>query len=375
MTAENKTQDSAAGWDHFLDAALRSKEPIVTNAQMPVRVLEVAGHRMPVTLNRTNSAVTSWVASLSNAYGPYARAEMELVGMPRLQRPLYGAASVLAEQLLNVSGLKGGAFLNNWFLATNLHPQKLHWTDVLWAVKALTKEESDLPVILRSLTPLLHLDLLKKLSEIGFLLIPTRQVWVAAHVTADAWLKHSDVRKDIALERRTSNDFDWVPAEVFADTDYAQAVRLYDALYRGKYPQFNPAYTESFFRLGASTGFMNLKGLRRRSTGELCGLVGIINRDGVYATPVLGYDLNADPKEGLYRKLMLQAFMETRNNGGVLHCSGGAGSFKKQRGAHHYVEFAAVWAEHLPMYRRASLRALHQIVQKVAVPYLESREL
>ena len=38
-------------------------------------------------------------------------------------------------------------------------------------------------------------------------------------------------------------------------------------------------------------------------------------------------------------------------------------------------EFAAVWANHLPLYRRAGLRTLSATVRKWVVPYLESHRL
>lgn len=69
---------------------------------------------------------------------------------------------------------------------------------------------------------------------------------------------------------------------------------------------------------------------------------------------------------------MLRAFLTCEQRRSVFHCSAGAGLFKFNRGARSYVEFAAVWANHLPIYRRANLRALSKAVLKFAVPYLET---
>jgi hypothetical protein len=52
-----------------------------------------------------------------------------------------------------------------------------------------------------------------------------------------------------------------------------------------------------------------------------------------------------------------------------------AGAFKFNRGATPHVEFAAVWANHLTLYRRAALRPLAATLTRWAVPYLESQKL
>jgi hypothetical protein len=169
--------------------------------------------------------------------------------------------------------------------------------------------------------------------------------------------------------------WEWISAENFTDMDYSRAVYLYQQLYRVKYPRFNPDYTERFFRVAAGTGFLNLLGLRRAGEGELSGIVGLVHRGDSSCTPVLGYDTGAPISMGLYRRLMLRAFLACEQRGSLLHCSSGAGLFKFNRGAVPVVEFAAVWANHLPIYRQASLRILSVAVSRWIGPYLESHQL
>jgi hypothetical protein len=101
----------------------------------------------------------------------------------------------------------------------------------------------------------------------------------------------------------------------------------------------------------------------------------MIHRTGVSCTPLLGYDIDAPVSLGLYRLLMLRAFHTCEARRTLFHCSAGAGSFKFNRGALPHTEFAAVWANHLPLYRRAHLRALGAAVNRWAVPYLETHRL
>jgi hypothetical protein len=362
-------------WDRFLDQALAQLPRLVSNAALPVEVVNLDGLRLPVTLNLQGDSGTSWVASLANAYGPYARAEMALVGLPRAARPLCAAASLVAQGLLGAGGLSGGAFLNNWLLSTNLHPHHMGPAQVLQASSELAQAYPRLPVVLRSLTPSLHAPLMAELVRAGWLLLPSRQVWLHMDLAGGAWRSRSDARRDLRLDEDAGQGTIWVDGSAFTDDDFAQAAALYQDLYRRKYPRFNPDYGEAFLRQGCATGWLRLAGLRRKAETRLCGVLGVVERDGMMATPVLGYELGAPASEGLYRRLFLRALLWAEAGGHLKHCSAGAGAFKHNRGATRHIEYAAVDARHLPLWRRGALRALHAPLQQVAVPFLSSRVL
>lgn len=365
--------DDEIRWQRFLQEGLLPHQHMIGNAVTEVSTLLLGDQQFPVTVNFNGAATTSWVASLRNSYGPYARAETDLVRMHRLLKPLYRAASHAAEALLCAGGLAGGAFVNNWLLATNLYPEKM---PNLCALRDATlRRYPNMPVIFRSLTPPLHASLLVELRQQGFILLPTRQVWITESLTAGRWRLHTDVKRDIRLEERATLGSEWIEGSNFTDLDFKRAVTLYNALYRGKYPVFNPDYAENFFRIGVKTGWLRLYGLRRAESNPLAGIVGIIKRGNVCTTPVLGYDLEAPIQHGLYRRLMLKAFLETERLSNILHCSGGAGSFKFQRGARPSVEFAAIWLKNLPVHKQAAIKVLNQMIERLALPYLEKRTL
>lgn len=361
-------------WNGFLRTAL-CQPGLIGNVPLRTELLQIGDQTLPVTLNLDGAAHTSWVASLRNSYGLYARAETDLVGMPGALKPFYCAASYLAEGLLRAGGLHGGLYLNNWSIATNLYARTFDCTTVMQACQHLVGAVPRVPVVIRSLVGSLHQDLMHALLKEDFIFLPTRQVWLQRALASGAWRAHADVKKDLALARRESACCEWVRAADFSDADYARTTVLYDGLYRGRYPRHNPDYREGFFRAGVQAGWLRLYGLRVDAMPELAGIVGVIEREGVYATPVLGYDLNVPVKRGLYRQLMLKAFLEVEQSKGILHCSGGAGLFKQQRGARAEVEFAAVHIAHLRADQRACLRSLSGLLQRLAVPYLREHVL
>ncbi len=369
------TPVQADGWSRFLDEGMLGSRVLIRNADVSISRIRLGDDQVPLVTNRSGRSACSWVASLRNAYGLYARAETDIVKMNRFLQPLYLAGSHLAEAILVSGGLAGGNFLNNWNLATNLYRTSLNAKDLLASAQTIAAEQPDLPVVIRSLTAPFHGNVLAELADAGFLLVPSRQVWIVANPAGGGWRQHRDARRDLTLAEAACDQWTWIRAEEFTDADFSQTVRLYGSLYRERYPEYNPDYTEAFFRVGVQTGFLDLVGLRAHGASALCGLVGMAHREGVSCTPVLGYDTGAPVGLGLYRRLMLRAFLECERRGTALHCSAGAGLFKFNRGAKSHVEFAAIWAQHLPGYRRAQLQALGQVVRKLVVPYLESHQL
>lgn len=358
-------------WEEFLAKSLATSRP-VKNVAADTRVLHIDGQEMPVTLNFGGEPDTSWVASLRNSYGPYARAEVGLVGISGIAGVLSIAASKAVERVLGFAGLSGGLYLNNWQLATNLFGPAFTVNPILKACALLHNDYPRQPVVVRSLTPAIHQGLLNDLVGNGFLLIPTRQVWLVDTLASGAWRQHSDVKKDLVLEAK--GGFEWVAGDNFTSADYERALLLYDQLYRGKYPAYNPDYTESFFRVGVESGWLSLYGLRKPGY-PLSGIVGIVRQGEWFATPVLGYDLAIPQKVGLYRRLMLHAFKTVETSGGKLHCSGGAGKFKKQRGAYPAVEYAAVSTTGMRRSQRLALSMLSSLLLRAVVPYMKNRAL
>jgi hypothetical protein len=361
-------------WARFFARGLLGSQPLLRNATLEISALS-PGSPFPVVVNRSGAAACSWVASLRNAYGPYARAETDIVPMSPLLRRLYLGGSHVAEAMLCAGGLAGGVFLNNWLLATNLYTPDFTFDAIVSAVRALTAAEPRLPVVIRSLTPPLHAELLSQLAAAGFLLLPSRQVWIVADPASGDWRHHRDTRRDLDLAGTTADAWEWVPSSAFTAVDFTRCHALYQQLYRQRYPHHNPDYTGHFLRLGVEVGWFDLVGLRARGQPVLSGFVGMVHRAGVSCTPLLGYDLTAPLELGLYRRLMLHAFLRSEQLDHAFHCSAGAGLFKFNRGACSHVEFAAVWAQHLPAWRRASLRTLAATATRTVLPYLESHRV
>lgn len=364
-----------AAWTHFLETLLRRDPPLLGNARVSVQPVVLAGEPAPVVVNTGRTADTSWIVSLRNAYGPYARAEARTAKLGITARVGGFAASFAGETLLAAGGFSGGCYLDSWLIATELHSPRLTRAAVLAVLDHVIRLAPREPIILRSLTPRLHGELIDGLARAGFVLLPTRQVWLVTDPAGGAWRGHRDAANDLQLVAATAGQWRWVGAREFSAGDFAQAHALYQQLYRRRYPKHNPDYTLEFFRRAAASGWLDLHGLRESASGLLRAIVGMVHRGGVSATPLLGYDLSAPRKLGLYRRASLRIWEEAARRGTLLHSSAGAGAFKESRGAERFVEFAAVWAGHLSRARRAALASLAAPLRRWAVPYLETHRL
>lgn len=366
----------------------------VTNAPFKVTSINMDGEELPAIWNTSNDPYISWVCSLLNSFGPAVRAELKLIPTSTVSRRLFNGLSHVAEFLLKRSGLGGGIFVENWFLPTTLYPQQRTAHSIIHAVTALEKQAIEqklghLPIFVRSLTPVLHEDIITKLQHHGFLLIPTRQIWLADNIQDGSWRQRSHNKRDLSLERKKAASTEWIEGKDFSDADFERSLFLYNQLYRGKYPEFNPEFTLSYLKTAVATGFMKFYGLRSVSQSNnethhpnhppssnpapLSGFVGIVRRDHIFTTPLFGYDRTQPTKEGLYRRLMLKVSLEAEQHQGIVHCSGGADQFKSLRGAQTHIEYAAVWINHLPLSQRAILQTLAKTINTLIAPFVTKK--
>src|ERR1043166_9532404 len=76
-------------WPSFLRGGLLGKQSLIANARVEISAVTCGDQEVPLVSNRGGEPDCSWVTSLRNAYGRYARAETDLVKMNRFLQPLY----------------------------------------------------------------------------------------------------------------------------------------------------------------------------------------------------------------------------------------------------------------------------------------------
>ena len=341
-------------------------ETMIANVSTELAALEVAGRPMPVTRDDGRLG-GSYVCSPHSAYVLYACQELGIVGAGWMAPPARAALAGL-DLLLRGARINRIVHLGNWMLSTNLHGG---WKGegVAAAREALVESNPDHLLGIRSVDDWSSPGLRAALVADGWILTPSRQIWVADDLRSD-WLPRHNHENDRRLIDRSP--LVMADLEEVGDADSRRIAELYAMLYVGRYSVLNPILTPAFVQASARTGMIRYR-VARDPEGVIMAVAGMWSEDGIMTPPVVGYDTARPRREGLYR-IATWMFMERAlESGWRLHASAGAAHFKRQRGARGVIEWNAYHARHLPRRRRLAVEALAAILTRFAVPMMVAK--
>jgi hypothetical protein len=312
----------------------------------------------PLTINQAEYD-NAYTASFYNTYVTYLSKELGPLPPPArwgLRGLLLGLGG-----LCRVCRVNRIVQLNNWLLSTNPVPPEfpVGWPQLLERFPGHT-------LVFRSLNEGFHGPLLERFAREGWQLLPSRLIYRFDGTRPD-YLRKDDVRRD----RRLLQDgrFQWLGDEGFEDRHWLDVSELYNQLYRGKYPEENPAFKAEFFRLCVRRlGWRIL--LLLDGGGQSVGVTGWWVRHGQMIGTVVGYRLELPQELGLYRRLMTRVLLEAADQGLWLNMSSGAGAFKRSRGGLPTLEYMAIYHRHLPWWRRLPFQLMGGLLGAPALQVL-----
>ncbi|WAC24836.1 hypothetical protein [Blastomonas sp. SL216] len=332
-------------------------------------LLERAGaHDLPVIVT-SGSLGHSYVVAPHSAYVRYPRAELDLVNLGRM-RGLASLAIGAADVLLRALRINRAVQIDNWLLSTSLHGD---WRGEGLADlrQRLAGRYPDHYQLIRSVDDWSCPALTAALRADGWMLLPSRQIWVTDDLRRD-WA----VRKSVKNDGRKLAQSGLVVEDVtrLGDADARRIAQLYAMLYIDKYSALNPQYSPGWMQLAVETGLFQLR-VARDSAGQIMAAAAIVVRGDIATNPMLGYDRERPQSEGLYRIASWLVGDFALRHGLRLHGSAGAGHFKQQRGARSAIDYIAIHAGHLPFWRRWPLAVIAWALERFAVPVLKRRML
>lgn len=360
--------------DRLALAYVRDAAPAIGNVKTRMMLLDSGRHLFPVTVNEGGErADNSYVASPLTAYTGYAEFEIRQLGRPGLTWPLLGLTRAVGGWLARAK-IDRIVQVNNWLLSTNLYPPDWDGADLSAITDYLLAAYPDHAIGFRSLNRHSNATLIARLQALGYLAIPSRQVYLLdGSAGRDAeFLRRRDTRNDARLLARTG--YEQVPGHALADADYAHLERLYNQLYLDKYCSLNPHFSADWMRAGQRDGWLDLTALRSPE-GRIDAVLGWFSDARVMTTPVVGYDTALPQKLGLYRLISQISLEETARRRGLFNMSAGAARFKRLRGARPEIEYSFVHVAHLPRSRQRVWRLLGRLLHGVGVPIMEKYKL
>lgn len=340
----------------------------IANLDTAVSLQQWGSHVLPLTVNDGEAAHT-FVCSPKAGYIDYPKEELSRFPDQRIV-PLLRAVIGTVGGVLALSDVNRIVHVNNWMMSTNL-PVDLDPALVPAQTAELTQRFPAHFLAMRSLTRRHSAPLMDALEAAGWVMLPSRQVFLVDDV-ARACFARRDTKRDDKIWRQAK--FAYEELSTVSDADARRIVELYNLLYLDKYSQLNPHYTPAFVRLTHEIGMIRYLVLRD-GDGVIQGFGGM-HRAGSHATmPLIGYNTAMSREHALYRLTFHAGTLYAAREKLLFNMSSGAAAFKLTRGAAAEMEFTAFYLRHLAARRRLPFDVLTLVARRVGIPILRKYQL
>lgn len=316
---------------------------LIDNVQAEVKSAVINGSVLPVTINEI-AYNTSYVCSIYTAVISYAKQELKKVNSILMQKVLLLLVNSL-DNLLKKAHIDRVISHNNFLLSTNLYYETI-WNEneLKQYLQSITEKFPEHAIVFRSLNSHTNKNLMQVLKNIGYQLVPSRQVYIFDSNLKD-FTKQKNYKADLRLLNNIKNYTLCYNIDI-APSDYKRIEYLYKKLYVEKYSIYNPIFNAKYIEHSHQTSFIEYFGLRNIQ-GTLDAVVGCYDRSNTTTAPVVGYDTSLPQTLGLYRMLMAYCIHRAQCRHMILNLSSGASQFKVLRGGVPFIEYSAVYANHL----------------------------
>lgn len=347
---------------------------LISNVSTALALLDTGRHQFPVSINQGQDAKDNcYVVSPQTAYSGYAREELQRLQRPWLAWPLQLLTRGV-DRLLSAARVDRLVQVNNWLLSTNLYPAEWQGDDLPAITDMLRRQFPDHGLAFRSLNDFSNRALRQRLQALGYLAIPSRQVYLfdGREGEQSAFLRHHNTRLDTTLLRRSP--YQVVPGSALNEADFQRIEHLYTLLYLDKYSTLNPQYSAQWLQRGHTEGWLELRALRSPE-GRIDGALGWFANSTLISAPIVGYDTALPQRSGLYRQLTRLCLQEAVNRRQVLNFSAGAAAFKRLRGGQPWIEYTLIHVAHLPLARRLVWHLMELLLRHIGVPLMRTLKL
>jgi len=214
-------------------------------------------------------------------------------------------------------------------------------------------------------------QLINSFKDNGFMLIPSRQVYIFGQGLSVCMDRHN-TKIDLKALEKTEHKV--IAHDDIAATDYARIVELYNLLYIDKYSHHNPQFTAECIAHWHQKKLLTIMGLRNEQ-GVLDGVLGFFEQNGITTAPLVGYDTKLPRQFALYRILMALALKRAHDKNLTLNLSSGAADFKQLRGGQAFIEYSAVYINHLPRFNRFVWKLTNFLLTYIGIPIMKAFKL
>jgi hypothetical protein len=307
--------------------------PWVANAEASLEHVNAGGQIWPVTLGRTHrSCDATWLTSLVSA----------IIATPRDEITDNSPSAVLSKATLRglehvawAIGLDQSAIINNALLSVSLIGAR-QVQGLRQAMVQAAQQWPDRYVVARGI--MAPADVVSDLaSSVGGAALPNRISYVFD--LRDGQLPTKiNAQRDFKLLSSAALD---VKGHSDLTPDMLEAAhRQYLDVYVGRHGVRNPQFTLQFFRDLQIAKAAEFIGLAR--DGRLVAFAALRDHAEFYSVPLIGYDMAAPQRHGLYRQIFALALRTAAQRKALINFGAGAPRYKTLRGAEPDVEHMVI---------------------------------
>ena len=344
-----ETPEGRFARDYLSPLIQQGSTPFVSD-RTTLRIVELDGRLIPVAVNDSED-------DNSGLFSQFARyITLQLAMMDA--RNWRGASGWAVRRVLESLGLllKSAridrcVYVDHWLVLRN-HGAMLTPDQARRLTDFLTERFPGHAIVFSSVNPATHSPLLNHLRDAGYDFVyafHTRMLQPQVEVSRQV---RENRRRDARLLEAAG--YRLVDGAELPDCA-PRLVELYRSLNEEKYStnlQVHAAFFESALRTGTLRFRLAVK------DGRVDGFYAFSVSEDVVFAPVFGYDLALPQELGLYRGLVYHLMQEALDQGLTIELGAGADDFKSLRGDKPVPRYSAVYARHLPAWRRAGWRLL-----------------
>ncbi len=324
----------------------------------------------PVTINN-HIENNSYVCSIYTAIVLYSLQEIKKINN-RILRFLLKVIILILNPFLKVAKIDKIVATNNFLLSTNIFPKTSNNSFKNYFNKMIKRYPKHL-FLVRSLNMHLNENLLNDLKQIGFKLVPSRQVYIFDKKVKDYTQSHN-YKIDIKF-MNAQKIYKPCFLNEASISDYKRISELYFKLYINKYSEYNPIYNDKYIETSQKNKLIEYFVLRNEN-GVIDAVIGFYDRDNISTAPIVGYDTDLPKSYGLYRILMAYAVNRANSENKILNLSSGASHFKTLRGGVPFIEYSAIYFNHLDnIFQKYTWKILSFILIHLAEPIFKKYKL
>jgi hypothetical protein len=337
------------------------------NIDAEVMMLTIGNYVLPFVVNREH-AFNSYVCSPSSFFVGYGKKEIQAVTNPLIKKNLDVLLKGL-ETILKKGEADKVVYVNNWLLATDLHPP-LTFRELEAIIAFLKYRFPKHAIAFRSINAFKNQEWPTFFKKIGCDLIAMRRIYYFD--PKDKEVGRSRMFKS-DLKVLKESQYQVLESHQIPSQEIARLVQLYRALYIDKHCSLNPQLNANFVKLAINQNLLNLKALQHNNCID--AIVGYQAIHGEMTAPFFGYDTCLPQSLGLYRQISTLINLESLKMSYLLNQSSGAASYKMLRRAKEATDYMAVYSSHLPLKRQAPWKVLRVLMKQVALRLMKHYEL